>query len=151
MASFSMSARGFWSVRSCRRREFYRGTPTKMHVSLALAFAGETMIELIEQHDQEPSVFQEALKTRGGHGFHHWGVGVRDFEKAAANYRSRGYAEAFSDTAPIGCRVIYFDTTRDLPGMTEIIEMNEQAEQVFHSMYQAAQEWDGKTHIVNQV
>ncbi len=129
----------------------YRGKPTKMHVSLGLAFTGETMIELIEQHDQEPSVFQEALKTRGGHGFHHWGVGVRDFEKAAANYRSRGYAEAFSDTAPIGCRVIYFDTTRDLPGMTEIIEMNEQAEQVFHSMYQAAQEWDGKTHIVNQV
>jgi lipopolysaccharide biosynthesis regulator YciM len=35
--------------------------------------------------------------------------------------------------------------------MTEIIEMNEQAEQVFHSMYQAAREWDGKTHIVNQV
>ena len=129
----------------------YRGTPTKMRVSLALAYSGDLMIELIAQHDQEPSVFQEALKARGGHGFHHWGVGVRDFEKAAANYRSRGYAEAFSDTAPIGCRVIYFDTTRDLPGMTEIIEMNEQAEQVFHSMYQAAQEWDGKTHIVNQV
>jgi len=129
----------------------YRGAPTKMNVSLGLAFAGEVTIELIAQHDHEPSVFQEALKTRGGHGFHHWGVGVRDFEKAAANYRSRGYAEAFTDTAPIGCRVIYFDTTRDLPGMTEIIEMNEQAEQVFHSMYQAAQEWDGKTHIVNQV
>ena len=66
----------------------YRGTPTKMRVSLALAYTGEMMIELIQQHDQEPSVFQEALKARGTHGFHHWAIGARDFEKAAAQYRS---------------------------------------------------------------
>ena len=40
----------------------YRGTATKMRVSLALAYTGELMIELIQQHDQEPSVFQETLE-----------------------------------------------------------------------------------------
>ena len=37
----------------------YRGTVTTMNISLAVAFAGEAMVELIEQHDQEPSVYQE--------------------------------------------------------------------------------------------
>src|ERR1700719_1185405 len=97
----------------------YRGVTTKIRVSLALAFAGETNIELIQQHDEEPSVFRETLKARGAHGFHHWAVGARDFEKSVAHYRSLGYAEAFSDTAPMGFRVVHFDTTRDLPGMLE--------------------------------
>jgi len=129
----------------------YRGAVTKMQVSLGLAYADETMIELIQQHDEEPSVFRETLKTRGAHGFHHWAIGARDFEKTVAHYRSRGYAEAFSDTAPMGFRVVYFDTSRDLPGMLEVIEMNAAAEQGFHTMYQAAQEWDGKTHIVHRI
>ncbi len=129
----------------------YRGATTKMQVSLALAFTGQLMIELIEQHDEAPSVFRETLKARGAHGFHHWAIGARDFETTATQYRSRGYQEAFSDLAPMGFRVVYFDTSRDLPGMLEIIEMNADAEQGFHTMYQAAQEWDGKTHIVHRI
>ena len=129
----------------------YRGAPTEMRVSLGIAFIGEAMIELIEQHDEKPSVFQEALRARGAHGFHHWGIGARDFESTVAQYRSRGYAEAFSDFAPLGFRVVYFDTSRDLPGMLEVIEMNAAAEEGFYKMYQAAREWDGKTHIVYRV
>jgi hypothetical protein len=129
----------------------YRGVTTKMRISLALAFTGETHIELIQQHDDEPSVFGETLKARGAHGFHHWGIGTRDFDKTAAHYRSLGYAEAFSDTAPMGFRVVYFDTTRDLPGMLEVIEMNAAAEAGFHAMCLAARDWDGKTHIVNHI
>jgi hypothetical protein len=130
----------------------YRGTPTKAHFSLALAYSAELQVELIQQHDEEPSVFRETLEARGAHGFHHWGIGTRDFEKTAAHYRSLGYAEAFTDTAPdpLGCRVIYFDTGRELPGMLEVIEINAPTEQAFHGMYQAAQEWNGKDHIVHR-
>jgi Glyoxalase/Bleomycin resistance protein/Dioxygenase superfamily len=130
----------------------YRGETTKMKVSLALAFAGELMIELIQQHDGEPSVFQETLKARGTHGFHHWAIGARDFDKTTAHYRSHGYEEAFTDTAPdpLGCRVIYFDTGRDLPGMLEVIEINSATETAFHKIYQSAQEWNGKDHIVHR-
>jgi hypothetical protein len=51
----------------------------------------------------------------------------------------------------MGFRVVYFDTSRDLPGMLEIIEMNADAEEGFRKMYQAAQEWDGKAHIVHRL
>jgi len=129
----------------------YRGATTKMKVSLAFAYTGDLMIELIAQHDNEPSVFQETLKARG-HGFHHWAIGARDFDKATAEYRSRGYQEVFSDTAPapLQCRVVYFDTGRDLPGMLEVIEINAATEEVYRQMYEAAREWNGKDYILHR-
>ena len=129
----------------------YRGATTSMQVSLGIAFSGQVMVELIEQHDEEPSVFRETLRARGAHGFHHWAIGARDFEKTSAQYRSRGYHEAFSDFAPMGFRVVYFDTSHHLSGMLEVIEMNAAAEEGFHKMYRAAKEWDGKTHIVHHL
>ena len=84
----------------------YRGQTTTIRVSLGFAYYGELMIELIEQHDDKPSVFGETFKARGAHGFHHWAIGARNFERTRAHYRSLGYAEAFSDTAPMGFRVV---------------------------------------------
>ena len=130
----------------------YRGKPTRMQVSLGFAYSGDIMIELIQQHDNEPSVFQETLKARGAYGFHHWAIGARDFDKATSHYRSLGYEEAFSDTAPapLDCRVVYFDTGRELPGMLEVIEINVATEEVYRQMYQAARDWNGKDHIVHR-
>jgi Glyoxalase/Bleomycin resistance protein/Dioxygenase superfamily len=104
----------------------YRGAVTTMRISLAVAFTGEAMVELIEQHDRTPSVYQKTLKARGAHGFHHWAIGAKDFDDTVACFKRQGYPEAFSDISPRGVRVVYFDTTRDLPGMLEVIEMTGQ-------------------------
>lgn len=126
----------------------YRGAVTKMKISLAVAFAGEVMVELIEQHDNEPSVYQETLKARGVHGFHHWAIGAREFDDTVTQYKSHGYREAFSDISPRGVRVVYLDTSNDLPGMLEIIEMTLDVEEQYRRMYQAAMEWDGRHNVV---
>ena len=126
----------------------YRGTVTKIKISLAVAFAGEVMVELIEQHDAEPSVYQETLKARGGHGFHHWAIGARDFDSTVEEYKSKGYREAFSDISPRGVRVVYLDTSADLSGMLEIIEMTADVEGQYNRMYDAARTWDGRHSVV---
>jgi hypothetical protein len=126
----------------------YRGAVTTMRISLAVAFAGEAMVELIEQHDEAPSVYRETLKARGAHGFHHWAIGARDFDATIARFKGQGYAEAFSDISPRGVRVVYFDTTRDLPGMLEIIEMTADVEEQYRRMYQAARDWDGRHAVI---
>jgi glyoxalase/bleomycin resistance protein/dioxygenase superfamily protein len=125
----------------------YRGAVTTMRISLAVAFAGEAMVELIEQHDEAPSVYQETLKARGAHGFHQWAIGARDFEETVARFR-QGYSEAFSDISPRGVRVVYFDTTRHLPGMLEVIEMTADVEEQYRRMYQAARDWDGRHAVI---
>jgi hypothetical protein len=47
----------------------YRGATTSMQVSLGITFFGEVMVELIEQHNEEPSIFRETLRARGAMGF----------------------------------------------------------------------------------
>ena len=44
----------------------YRGEPSRATFTLARAFLGPVMVELIQQHDDEPSVFRERPL-----GFHH--------------------------------------------------------------------------------
>lgn len=129
----------------------YRGEVTTMSISLAVAFAGQVMIELIEQHDDKPSVYRETLEARGAHGFHHWAIGVRDFDSAVAHYESQGFSEVFSDLSPRGVRIVYVDTSAELPGMLEIIEMTDDVEEQYRKMYQAAQEWDGQSHVVHRL
>jgi hypothetical protein len=116
----------------------YRGAPVSMTISLARCFAGDSMIELIQQHDDAPSVFNERP-----YGFHHWAVGVRDIDAAIAGYASFGYPEAFSDVVPSGARIVYVDATADLPGMIELIEMNAQQEAMYTAFRDAALSWDG--------
>lgn len=127
----------------------YRGAVTKMKISLAVAFAGEVMVELIAQHDTQASVYQETLNARGAHGFHHWAIGVRDFDATVAQYKVQGYREAFSDISPRGVRIVYLDTSSDLPGMLEIIEMTSDVEEQYRRMYEAARRWDGKHSVFN--
>lgn len=120
----------------------YRGAPTSLDISLAMAFSGHTLLELIQQNDDGPSVYRDLVAKRG-HGFHHWGVGSRNFETDVRRYRDMGYDEAFFAVTPAGDRVAYMDATADLPGMVELIEMNEPTERLFTGFYQAAISWDG--------
>ncbi len=124
----------------------YRGAPTDLDISLAMAFSGHTLLEVIQQHDDVPSVYRD-LTDKRGHGFHHWGVGTRDFEADVKRYRAMGYPEAFSCVTPVGDRVAYMDATANLPGMIELIEMNDVTEKLFTGFYQASIGWDGKDPI----
>jgi len=119
-----------------------RGRPATFTVSLARGFAGHVMIELIQQHDDAPSVFHEGGGTRR-YGFHHWAMITKSFEEDLDRYRAVGYQQAFSDRLPSGSRVVYLDSRRDLPGMIELVEHTEAQERAYTQIYEAAIGWDG--------
>jgi catechol 2,3-dioxygenase-like lactoylglutathione lyase family enzyme len=124
----------------------YRGTPNVPLFSLAVAYSGTTMLELIQQHDDTPSVFIEKPKPQR-YGFHHWGVVVKDFDAEVDRYLKQGFEIAFSDTAPMGMRVAYMDTSRELPGMIELLEGNAAFDGAFKPVYDASIGWDGRDPI----
>jgi len=124
----------------------YRGQPTDMSLTLAVAYSGHMMVELIEQHDDKPSVYQETIRTKG-YGFHHFGMCTRDLDAEVAKYEAAGHPLAFSDISPRGVRIVYMDTTRDLPGMLEIIEATPALEAIYHSYFEAAQNWNGEDPV----
>jgi Glyoxalase/Bleomycin resistance protein/Dioxygenase superfamily len=124
----------------------YRGKPTDADCAVAMSFAGHMMIELIQQHDDQPSVYKETIAQRG-YGFHHWGVATTEFDREMEKYRARGYEQAFLARVPSGGRVAYMDTTADLPGMVELIELGASFDPIFSNFYRATIGWDGKDPI----
>jgi len=126
-------------------RARYRGKPTTLTVQLSFVFAGHVMIELIQQHDEAPSVMREIVDKRG-YGFHHYGVNTSDFEASCARMQALGYEEAYFDVFD-DVRVTYFDTTDRLPGMTEFVELSPGWEALQTAMWSATRGWHGKDPV----
>ncbi len=124
----------------------YRGRPTDIRLTLALGFSGHMSFELIQQHDDKPSVYREVIERRG-YGFHHWALAIDDLDREIAAYAAGGYAVAFSDRSPRGARIAYVDTSRDLPGMIELIELTAQAEAKYAEIHRASVGWDGRDPV----
>jgi hypothetical protein len=139
---------GPWFVRgpfqSAKAR--YRGAPSSLSLTIAISFSGPLMLELIQQHDDAPSVYRETI-GRQGHGFHHWGVACDSFDDQLAAYRALGHEPVFSDETPSGARVAYLDTTRELPGMIELIEMTDANRARYAKMQGIVASWDGHDPI----
>jgi len=124
----------------------YRGSPSKMNMSLAIGFAGHMSIELIQQNDDEPSVYRE-VREKSGFGFHHWGIATRSFDEDLAAYRALGHEVAFSARSPRGIRLAYLDSTRDLPGMLELIEFSDAQEKFYTTIFNESLQWNGADPI----
>jgi len=125
----------------------YRGRPTSIDVTIAMAHAGHIQFELVQQNDDAPSVYKEVPEDRR-YGFHHWGLGTTDFDADLERLKARGYEVAlFAYVEDFDARGAYMDTKGDLPGMVELIEMVPPVEQMFTETYKAALGWDGSDPV----
>ncbi len=119
----------------------YRGQPTDADFSLALGYWGDMQIELIEQHNTSPSIYQ-AWKDAGHQGLHHGCIVVDDIEATRAACVAQGF-EILQEGKIPGGGAIYIDT-RGGPGtMIELIEMPEGLKGACVVMRDAARNWDG--------
>ena len=66
-----------------------------------------------------------------------------NFDQDVEHYRSAGHDLAFIAKVPSGGRVAYMDTTRELPGYVELIELGAGFEELFSRFYRASIGWDG--------
>ena len=124
----------------------YRGQPTEFDVDIALAYSGGMCFELIQQNNAVPSVYNEVVEKRG-YGFHHWAVSTRDFDGLLRGYESMGYSIVLTGTAAVGARAAYVDTTSQLGGMIEVIELKDPVEALFSTIRDASESWDGSAPV----
>jgi len=114
-----MGAGPFFTARHHKTDRFvYRGTDQEADVSYAFAYCGETQIQLIEQHDDTPSIYRDMYK-RGEEGFHHIGTLVSDFEGERQRLLDMGF-EIGTQLYADGVDAMYFDTRAWNGGFTEI-------------------------------
>lgn len=96
----------------------YRGTNVQADVSYAFGYLGDLMIQFIQQHDDEPSIYRD-MYAAGEEGFHHIGYLVHDFEAEKKRLLAMGFENACELYAD-GVNAAYFDTRSVTGGFTEI-------------------------------
>lgn len=93
----------------------WRGTKHALKARAALAWAGETMVEVIEPHGEEMAVWKRGLEGDGFRlAFHHVGVMVDDFDAARAEVLAAGHSIAVEGEIPGIARWLYLDYTATL-------------------------------------
>lgn len=124
----------------------YRGEPGKAEFTLALAFSGHIMIELVQTLDDEPSIYKEAYE-RHGYGFHHVAKIVSSVKEEVERREASGAEVRFHDVAPGGGDVFFLDAGEGAPGMIELVQDNEITRQMFTAVWRASVDWDGSRPV----
>ena len=111
---------GPFAIRAHHRaqRFAYRGTAQEADVSYAFGYLGDMMIQLIEQHDDTPSIYRD-MYPAGAEGFHHVATLVHDFPAARQHFLDQRF-ELACELWTGGVDAAYFDTRSVTGGFTEI-------------------------------
>ena len=106
------------------RDKTFRGRPAEQNFKLALAYSGDTQIELI-QHLSGDTCYKEHLERRG-EGLHHLGFFLYDLEayqRALDSLGAAGYAPLMSGRFGT-TRYTYFDTEAAIGSIMEIVYLD---------------------------
>ncbi|MEO8176345.1 MAG: VOC family protein [Sphingomicrobium sp.] len=123
----------------------HRGQPQRTDFSLCLAQAGDVQIELVQQHDQTPSVYRDSFPDGppGGIAFHHVAVIVPDVFAETARYNALGFPTASSGRFG-AIDFTYVDTSAAGGFMVEVLPGAPDMHSFFGAVRRAAEEWDGR-------
>lgn len=116
-------------------------------VSLAFAFWGDINIELIEQHDDAPSLFRDFRQARGP-GLQHLAVLSDDID-ADTDVLARQGTRVIQRlvNAESGVETRYYDTEHHPGALLELIQRSATLDEGFAFMKAAAANWDRKTFV----
>ena len=135
---------------------WYRGSTDMPELTIAHAHAGKFFIELIQQHDDTPSVYTEFI-DKCGYGLHHYGIAIapEEYDATLERFYDLGFENIFTDHLPGGARIRYIgpkgegaiEKLRNETGVGyfECVEVTDRENEFFTGMYEAALNWDGKT------
>ena len=135
---------------------WYRGSSEMPELTIAHAYSGRLFIELIEQHDDTPSVYKEHI-DKYGYGLHHYGLAIapQEYDETLERFFSLEFENIFTDQLPGDVRIRYIgpktpealDKIRSESGVCylECVEVKPGEATFFSGMIEAASTWDGTT------
>lgn len=124
---------------------YYRGAPTDADLTVAIAYTGDHQIELVQQHNDAPSIYTEFL-ARAPHGLQHVGALTADLDRSLDETGLREKRIQWGVTRA-GQRFAYVDTCLHEGTMLELIEADPAMLEAFAHMKAAAANWDGSKPI----
>ena len=133
----AMGIGNFSEAEIIRLEEFegtYYGEPSDAESLVAIAYTGETFIELIQPLSGR-SIFQDYLDKNPAGGVHHiaYSIPVANLEKAISEMTNRGIPVITSVNHPIA-NIVFFDTSKDIGVFTEVMGITEEGEKAVQKM-----------------
>ncbi len=125
----------------------YRGEPSPLEVSIALANSGDLQIELIQPRNDAPSMYRDFLAA-GREGLQHVAYWTEAMDEALARVAKAGHRIAQSGEigGPDG-RFVYLDTETHPGTVIELSEMNGSKGRFFARLADLARDWDGRDPV----
>lgn len=124
----------------------YRGAPSPVDVSIALANSGALQIELIAVRGDAPSMYRDFLRA-GREGLQHVAFWPDDYDAALEAARARGVAVGQSGAIGERGRFAYLETEAHPGTVVEISEVSGAKGRFFAHIAEAARTWDGSEPI----
>ncbi len=124
----------------------YRGRPTAPRVSIGFANSGDLQVELIQQHDDAPSIYREFLDS-GRRGFHHVAFWTEDFDRTVAASEAEGWPVVHGGSSGGVVNFAYVDAGGMVSPVIEIMELNATTRWMAETVRRAAEEWDGSEPV----
>jgi catechol 2,3-dioxygenase-like lactoylglutathione lyase family enzyme len=124
----------------------YRGAPLDIDFSIMMGYWGDIQIELIQQHNDTPSIYTTWLRE-GRQGLHHVCIVANDMAYARQVCAEAGATVEQEAILPGGGEVIYVDTGGGPGTLVEIVKPPEGLLAAFEMFREAARNWDGSNPV----
>jgi len=123
----------------------HRGMEQPFDHSSAYGQWGSVMVELVVQHNPDPSALHDMFPHGSGkEGLHHEALFVDDLDAAIARFASEGAPLAQLSVTQTGTAFAFVDTRARLGHMMELYEPTEQLTGFYDFVAEAAKGWDGR-------
>lgn len=124
--------------------QYYKGKPANLDFSGALSYTGSMQIELIAQHCDTPSIYNEYVNNEKGQ-LHHLCALTPDIENDTNILESQGYINLQGGKTQDNAKFAYFDTPEKERPIFELTQLSEGGIAFFALIEEAAKNWDKKT------
>ncbi len=125
----------------------YRGTPMPLDISAAHVQSGDMQIELVCQHNPEPSAFRDMFAP-GEEGLHHVAMFPQDYAATVAHYEALGFPVATELVTGEGRGAAYLDTRPLMGHMLEVYRVNDSLHAFYRLIAEAARDWDRRELLI---
>jgi hypothetical protein len=116
-----------------------------IHLTIALANSGDVQLELIQQRDDTPTMYQDFLAA-GHEGLQHWSSWPENYRELLDRAVTNGWTIGQRGESPRGPFVYFLN--EDHPGtVIEMAELTPTRRRIFDAVCEAAIDWDGRDPI----